>query len=327
VQRQFENLLSKLKKLGEEVNLRNVGEVHDKFIQLRDKVLDTARAYPQLIDEANKAVERTGSRIREASDKLYEALAKATGRDSFWRGEGDVKTPIGMYKYDPSTGAFLLSLYDRPTAENIVGFIKDDGTPVVVKKTQNMSEALEEYNRLLQKPQTAGGFMPPPVPAVQTQTPAAQSSQQTDFLQALRSAADFLTNALKTGAGVVLTALGGGRPSPAKQASGSQDSEFVQPPSGQRSQGEFVAVRPSKAPDYVLAEEGARRAVSAGSTALDATVQVSSGYRPADYLVNQQSSDRVSAPSPPVVQMAETPQTQSSSEPRRYRGRPVAVAV
>jgi hypothetical protein len=45
---------------------------------------------------------------------------------------------------------------------------------------------------------------------------------------------------------------------------------------------------------------------------------------------NRQSSDHVSAPSivlPPDVQMAETSQVQSSSEPRRRLGRPVAVAI
>lgn len=332
VRKQFESLLSELKKLGEGVNLKNVGEVHDKFIQLRDKALDIARAYPQLIDEANNVVGRVGSAIRDASDRLYEALAKAAGRDSFWKGEGDVKTPIGVYKYDPATGAFLLSLYDRPMAENIVGYIKDDGTPIVVKKTANMSEALDEYNKLTQKkPQTAGAS-----PTVQSQTTTVtQSSQQVDFvLQPLRGAVDFLTNALKTGAGVVLTALGGGKPAPVKETSGS---EFVQPPSGQQKTDEFVA-RPSRAPDYVLAEESIRRSASAVAynSALDAVVQTSSGYRPADYVVSQQSSDRdytkgrgLSAPSivsPPVVQLAETPQTQES-EPKRYRGRPVAVPI
>ncbi|MFZ8810887.1 MAG: hypothetical protein ACO2PN_22610, partial [Pyrobaculum sp.] len=153
VRKQFGSLLSDLKKLGEKVNLRNVGEVHDRFIQLRDEALGIARAYPQLIDKANEAVGRVGSAIRAASSKLYDALAKAAGRDSFWRGEGDVKTPIGAYRYDPATGAFLLTLYDnRPVAENIVGYIKDDGTPVVLKKTRNMSEALEEYDKLLKSP-------------------------------------------------------------------------------------------------------------------------------------------------------------------------------
>jgi hypothetical protein len=146
---QFDSLLSDLKKIENEVNLRNVGEVHDKFIQLRDKVLDIARAYPQLIDEADRTIGRVGSAIRDASSKLYDALARAAGRDSFWRGEGDVKTPIGVYKYDPATGAFLLSLYDGLVAENIVGYIKDDGTPIVLKKMRSMSEALEEYNKLL----------------------------------------------------------------------------------------------------------------------------------------------------------------------------------
>jgi hypothetical protein len=219
VRKQFEGLLSDLKKLGEKVNLRNVGEVHDRFIQLRDKALDIALAYPQLIDEANEAVGRVGSAIRAASSKLYSALAKAAGRDSFWRGDGDVKTPIGAYRYDPATGAFLLSLYDRPVAENIVGYIKEDGTPVVLKKTRSMSEALEEYNKLLKSPtsgqdspkqtsaqtsvqQSSGNRqaeLPPPLDALiktpvfgpvlrvsklSLQTP---SSQQADFLQPLYS--------------------------------------------------------------------------------------------------------------------------------------------
>jgi hypothetical protein len=357
VQRQFESVLSELKKLGEGVNLRNVGEMHDKFIQLRDKALDIARAYPQLVDEANKAVGGVGTAIRETSDKLYKALAKAAGRDSFWIGDGDVKTPIGVYQYDPSTGAFLLSLYDRPTAENIVGFIKDDGTPVVVKKTQNMSEALEEYNRIKSKAtsvfvQTDGRVRPPPTPAIQTDTPS--GGQQTDFLS---GAVSFLANALKTGAGVVLTALGGAKPSPTgnsefvqtpggqrfvedKSQSGSRivynrrrgmpslGSEFVQPPpSRQQEREEFVAVKPSRPPDYILAEEETWRAASAGAP--DAAAQQSgstSGYRPADYLVGQKSGS--SAPStsrPPSLQTAETSPQESSS--KRYRGRLVAVVV
>jgi hypothetical protein len=249
MRRQFEGVLSELKKLGEGVNLRNVGEVHDRFIQLRDKALDIARAYPQLIDEANKAVGSVGSAIKETSDKLYSALAKAAGRDSFWRGEGDVKTPIGVYKYDPATGAFLLALYDKPTAENVVGYIKDDGTPVVVKKTQNMSEALEEYNRIKSKG-------PSPTPASQTATPS--GGKQTDFLS---GAANFLTNALKTGAGVVLTALGGSKASPTKETNGS---EFIQPSSRQQKTEEFVAVKPSRPPDHVLAEEETRKRRSSG---------------------------------------------------------------
>jgi hypothetical protein len=324
VRRQFEDLLSSLKKLGEGVNLKNVGEVHDKFIQLRDKALDIARAYPQLVDEINKAVGEVGSAIRETSDKLYSALAKAAGRDSFWKGEGDVKTPIGVYKYDPATGAFLLALYDRPTAENIVGYIKDGGTPVVVKKTPNMSEALEEYNKIASKApsgehvavQTGGGPKPPPLPVVVQATSQAGSSQQTDFLSGV---ANFLTNALKTGAGAALTILGGARQTPAddsrsiQRSSGQQfvevkpqsesravynrrrgmptlSSEFVQPPpSRQQNTEEFVAVRPSRPLDYVLAEEEARR----GS---EKTATSSSGYRPADQLVEQQSSGS-SAPS------------------------------
>jgi hypothetical protein len=432
VRRQFENLLSELKKLGEGVNLRNVGEVHDKFIQLRDKALDIARAYPQLVDEANKAVGGVGSAIRETSDKLYSALAKAAGRDSFWRGDGDVKTPIGAYKYDPATGAFLLSLYDRPTAENIVGFIKDDGTPVVVKKTQNMSEALEEYNKLVGRPQSKpaeqdvvkkiGAQQPSegqqtdllrqihnadvsrsghktrglPVPTVQTQPLATQSNQQIGFLQSIRDAVEFLTHALKTGASVTLTILGGARQTPADDSSIQQssrqqfvetkpqsesravynrrrgmptlDSEFVQAPGGkqkteefvearslrppdyvlvetkakssglsqpsagdsgfvqsssrQQKTEEFVAVRPSRPLDYVLAEEEARRAVSAGAP--DAAAQQSgssSGYRPADYLVSQKSGSPTA--SPPTLQTAEA----SPSSSKRYRGRPVAVAI
>lgn len=94
-----------------------------------------------------------------------------------------------------------------------------------------------------------------------------------------------------------------------------QHSEFVQPPGGQQKKDEFVvktggglipppvpavetggfvATRPSRPPDYVLAEEEARRAASAGtySTALDAATQTSSGYRPADYVVNQRGRRR-----------------------------------
>ena len=429
VRRQFENLLSSLKKLGKGVNLRNVGEVHDKFIQLRDKAMDIARAYPQLVDEANKAVGSVGSAIREVSDRLYSALAKAAGRDSFWRGDGDVKTPIGSYKYDPATGAFLLSLYDGPVAENIVGFIKDDGTPVVVKRTQNMSEALEEYNKLAKRPPSKpaeqdvmkkiGVQQPgvgqqtdflrqihnadvsrsghktrgPPVPTVQTQPSATQSNQQIGFLQSIRDAVEFLTHALKTGAGVALTILGGARQTPADDSGsiqlsseqrfveskprsesravynrrrgmptlgtefvqtpgGKQDvevrslrppdyvlvetkakssglsqpsaggSEFVQSSSRQQKTEGFVAVRPSRPLDYILAEEETRRAVSAGAAAQQSGS--SSGYRPVDYLVGQKSGS--SAPSP-TLQTAETsPQTQESSS-KRYRGRPVAVAI
>ncbi len=217
--KQFENLLSELKKLGEEVNLRNVGEAHDRFIQLRDRALNIARTYPQLIDEANKTVGETGSRIKETSSKLYDALAKAAGRDSFWRGDGDVKSPIGVYKYDPATGAFLLSLYDRPTAENIVGYIKDDGTPVVVKKTQNMSEALEEYNKLLKRQ--------PPERTNAKQIVVQQSGkgQQTpDFLQPLRNTADFLAHD-------VLRNVHKTRPPPVPTTQPSQQTpDFLQPP-------------------------------------------------------------------------------------------------
>jgi len=441
VRRQFENLLSSLKKLGEGVNLRNVGEVHDKFIQLRDKALDIARAYPQLIDEANRVVERVGSAIRETSDRLHNALAKAAGRDSFWRGDGDVKTPIGVYKYDPATSAFLLSLYDGPVAENIVGFIKDDGTPVVVKRTQNMSEALEEYNKLAGRPPSKpaeqdimkkiGVQQPsvgqqtdflwqihnvdvsrsghktrgPPVPTVQTQPSATQSNQQIGFLQSIRDAVEFLTHALKTGAGVALTILGGARQTPADDSGSIQQSsrqqfvenkpqsesravynrrrgmptlgtEFVQTPGGKQKTEEFVevrslrppdyvlvetkakssglsqpsaglsqpsaggsefvqsssrqqktegfvAVRPFRPLDYILAEEETRRAVSAGGASAQQSGS-SSGYRPADYLVSQKSGS--SAPSPTLQTAEASPQTQESS-PERYRGRPVAVAI
>jgi len=325
VRRQFENLLSELKKLGKGVNLRNVGEVHDKFIQLRDKALDIARAYPQLIDETNRAVERVGSAIRETSDRLHSALAKAAGRDSFWRGDGDVKTPIGVYKYDPATGAFLLSLYDGPVAENVVGFIKDDGTPVVVKKTQNMSEALEEYNKLVGRPPSKPaeqdvmkkiGVQQPSVgqqtdflqqihnidvsrsghktrgATVQTQPSATQSNNQIGFLQSIRDAVEFLTHALKTGASVTLTILGGARQTPADNSGSIQLSsrqqfveikpqsesrtvynkrrgmptlgtEFVQAPGGKQKAEEFVEVKSLRPPDYVLVETKAK---SSGSS-------------------------------------------------------------
>jgi hypothetical protein len=497
VRRQFEKLLSDLKKLGEGVNLKNVGEVHDRFVEMRDKTLDVVRAYPQLIDESNKVIGDVGSRIREVSSKLYDALAKAAGRDSFWRGDGDVKTPIGVYKYDPATGAFLLSLYDRPMAENIVGYIKDDGAPVVVKKTQNMSEALEEYNRLVKRKsteqaiqtdaqQSGGGWQdaheiggaPNPLntlakvpvtgPALQTAKllSQAQSSQQTDFLQPLHgaltkmpvvgpvlrtarpllqtsggsrtgaglhsertpvvqtqpvsaqpttqpdrqrdflwpvhSAVNFLTDALKAGAGIKLAALGGAKPSPAggylsspgqpgggefiqlRTAGGfmpppvpaaqavydrrrdvpAPAGEFIQQLGKQQKTGEFVAVKP---PDYVAAENEARRSpvrpldyvfiemkglssaepsgqpdrASAGEAARrtetqdvtsNTSLQAHSGYRPVDYVVVQQSSSSppptsVSILSPHSAQLTETSQTQESSSSKRYRGRPVAVAI
>jgi len=363
VKRQFEGLLSDLKKLGEGVNLRNVGEVHDKFIQLRDKALDIARAYPQLVDEANKVVGGVGLAVREVSDRLYEALAKAAGRDSFWRGDGDVKTPIGVYKYDPTTGAFLLSLYDRPVAENIVGFIKDDGTPVVLKKTQNMSEALEEYNKIRAKTpaekahERFAKYLQNEANPPQQNTPNV-APFVADFVQSIgnaaHGAADFLINALKTGAGITLTVLGGSPGSSQPSSSGyrpvdyltGQHSEFVRPLGGGQKKdefvvktggglipppvpavetGEFVAAKPSRPPDYVLAEEETRRVVSTYSTALDAATQTSSGYRPADYLVNQQSSlSAPSAASPPAVQLSEPPQSSSKS---RRRGRPVAVSI
>jgi len=358
VRRQFENLLSELKKLREGVNLKNVGEAHSKFIQLRDKTLDIARAYPQLIDDANRSVGEVGTRIREVSDRLHQSLAKAAGRDSFWRGDGDVKTPIGVYKYDPATGAFLLSLYDRPTAENIVGYIRDDGTPVVIKKTQNMSEALDEYNKLLQKPQTAGGSKPPSVPAARPQPPATRPKQQADVLQPLSGAVDFLSNSIKAGAGVALTAFGGAKPT--------STPEFMQAPSGQQRQDEFAAaVRPSRrAPDYVLAEEEAKKRRSssgpssfsklfsslAGVPALGSHLQtpnISSSF----VSNHQQSSTRDSAkgrglwgvsspsttaaaPSSPA-QLAEAAQARSGGAPssgassgaKRHRGRPAAVAI
>jgi hypothetical protein len=364
VRRQFEGLLSDLEKLGEGVNLKNIDDARERFIQLRDQLLGIVHAYPQLVDEANNVAGSVGSTIREASDKLYEALAKAAGRDSFWKGEGDVKTPIGVYKYDPATGAFLLSVYDGPMTENIVGYIKDDGTPVVVKKTANMPEALVEYNNLAQKQQATGGS------TAQFQPPATQPRQQTGFLQPLRGAAGFLsnagqtvesaamafiqtvgdaardavgflTNALKTGFSSSLTILGGGKPS--TPSSDSQGSGFVQAPSSQQSQNEFVAVTPSRAPDYVLAEEDARR--NSETTAVS-----SSGYRPADYVVQtpsgssssfiaQSSSGRdytkgrglwgasSSSVSSSTAQLVEATQTQSSSESKKRKGRPVAVAT
>ena len=527
VREQFEYLLSELKKLGGNVKLKNVDEVHDKFIQLRDKALDIAHVYPQLIDEANSAVGEVGLKVRETYDRLYNALAKAAGRDSFWRGDGDVKTPIGLYKYDQTTGAFLLTLYDGPVAENIVGYIKEDGAPVVVKKTQNMSEAEEEYGRLLQKPQTAGGFIPPPAPVVQdqprppspldiltltkmhtigpvpqtaklfpqkpeydvltkipvlgsllqtdglllrsdssktadisssepaptaktqptpTQSTAQPNNRQRDFLWPVYSAVDFLTNALKTGAGIKLTAfgvtaLGAAKPSP----SGGQrfavttpiieseseavrnkrhGGEFVQSPfsrqqqkadesvsinvrppdyvlaenkerrslmrpsdyvlietkarssqisasgsgfvqssaSSQQKASELVLMRPPdyvliekskpsekstymspqpagdsefvrrssthrqaagvRSPDYVFAEQEVRRSEETRNSA-----KTSLGYRPADYIANQQFGSSEHSTRPPNIQLAETPQAQDDTEANRYRGKPVAVPI
>jgi len=190
VRRQFENLLSELKKLRDNMNLKNVDEAHSKFIQLRDKALDVARLYPQLTDEANSAVEEVGSKIRETYDKLYNALAKAAGRDSFWRGDGDVKTSIGLYRHHPATGTFLLAIYDGPVAENIVGYIKEDGTPVVVKKTQNMSEAEEEYSRLVKGLPSKSAEQ---ADVKQIAVQQSRESQQIDFQQSIHSAADFLT--------------------------------------------------------------------------------------------------------------------------------------
>jgi len=190
VRRQFENLLSELKKLRDNVNLKNVDEVHSKFIQLRDKVLNVARLYPQLFDEAYSAVGEVGSKIRETYDKLYNALAKAAGRDSFWRGDGDVKTSIGLYRHHPATGTFLLAIYDGPVAENIVGYIKEDGTPVVVKKTQNMSEAEEEYSRLVKGLPSKSAEQ---ADVKQIAVQQSRESQQIDFQQSIHSAADFLT--------------------------------------------------------------------------------------------------------------------------------------
>jgi hypothetical protein len=307
LRRQFEDLLSGVKKLGEGVNLRNVGEVHDKFIQLRDKVLSIARDYPQLVDEANKVVGGVGSAIREASDKLYSALAKAAGRDSFWRGEGDVKVPIGVYKYDPATGAFLLSLYDRSVAENIVGFIKDDGTPVVLKKTRNMSEAETEYEKLVKgrRGQTGGQNMQK---VELNLTPSAEKAYEklakyfqntgdvpqptwskpevidiptavAGFLQtagnAARGAAGFLANALKTGAGVALSVVGGGKPSP---ASGSEQQSDEQ---------RFVTTTTSQTGSRPVYNR--RRGLPSSSGAPGSSQPSSSGYRPANYLTSQHS--------------------------------------
>jgi hypothetical protein len=295
--KQFRDLLSELKKLGENVNLRNVGEVHDRFVRLRSRVMDIAYKHPQLIDEANEVVGKVGSAIRDASDRFYSVLAKAAGRDSFWRGDGDVKTSIGTYKYDPSTGAFLLSLYDRPTGENVVGYIKDDGTPVVIRRTRNMSEALEEYNKLLQKrPQAADGF------TVVAQPP--RPDRQAELLRPLRDAAGFLRGVLKAGAGFVSAASG--KP---KQAGGS---EFIQPPSRHQ-----IVLRP---PDYVVVEEAARR------SALNAAVRGSPDLRPVDYILLQADAGNSSAKAPAAV--APLAEERLPQERRQgVRGRPVAVAI
>ncbi len=337
VRKQFENLLSDLKKLGEGVNLRNVKETHGKFIQLRDKALDIARVYPQLIDDANRVIGETGSRIREVSTKLYDALAKAAGRDSFWRGEGDVKVPIGVYKYDPTTGAFLLSLYDRSPGENIVGYIKDDGTPVVVKKTRNMSEALEEYNALLKRP--------PARRDEPTDVRRPGGSRQMDFLQPLRGAADFLVSAAKAGAGAAFAVLGGAKPSlgggstgsaqaskehqfvaaapstsearpiynrrrglPALGESGS-GSEFVQRPSD----GGSGAGRTSSILGFVLSQAVQQIPVQQTAPQGEHT-QHRTGYRPIDYIVQAE------APPPAEVQ-------EDRREAKRHGGRLAAIPI
>jgi hypothetical protein len=424
LRRQFEGLLSDLKKLAEEVNPKNVNKVHEQFIQLRDNAVALARAWPSIlnIDKANEVIETVAGAISkayreaeeerkkaeeaekaelEAMNRRLEALAKLTGLESFWKEEHGFKHSITYsLKYDKDTGVFMFTPWEGPKAGwTFVGYIKDDGTPVVVKETYIDSEAETEYEKLVKdrRGQTSGQNMQK-IELILTQSiPTAVAGFIQTAENAARDAAGFLANALKTGAGVVLTALGGAKPSPAgdseqqsdeqqfvttttpqtgsrpiynrrrgmpalggspgssqPSSSGyrpvdylvSQHSEFARPPGGEQKKDEFVvktggglipppvpavetggfvAARPSRPPDYVLAEEEARRAASAGtySTALDAATQTSSGYRPADYLVAQQSSlSAPSAASPPAVQLSEPPQSSSKSH---RRGRPVAV--
>ena len=137
VRKRFNELLSELKKLGEEVNLRNVDEVHNEFLRLRNTVWDFALKYPQFIDEALKVIGEVGSKIGETNNRLYGAFSKAAG------GAG-----ISLYKYDPATGAFTLYLR---TGENVVGYVREDGTPVVVFRGRGFSDVVDRLYELIQK--------------------------------------------------------------------------------------------------------------------------------------------------------------------------------
>ena len=137
----FNELLSELKKLGEEVNLRNLDEVSNEFQRLRNIVWDFAlkfsHKYPQFIDEALKVIGEVGSKIGETNNRLYGAFSKAAG------GAG-----ISLYKYDPATGAFTLYLR---TGEHVVGYVREDGTPVVVFRGRGFSDVVDRLYELIQK--------------------------------------------------------------------------------------------------------------------------------------------------------------------------------
>jgi hypothetical protein len=165
--KQFEDLLLELKRLRDEVNLRNVDEVHEKFLQLRDKVLSLARTWPAIvnIDKADQVIRDVGNAISKTRRKLEEALIEAAGgRGVFKKRNVEYKydpatkthivtlTPTASYKFDPDTGAFFLTLHNEPVAENIVGYIKDDGTSIALFRTHNYSEASLVYEKLRQSP-------------------------------------------------------------------------------------------------------------------------------------------------------------------------------
>jgi len=277
VKERFDKLVEELKKVAEGVSWRNWEEKHREFLKLRDELMSLTSQYPSLFKDAvNETVGEVGRKIGAVARSLEEILAKAAGRESFFVDVGDgMKVAIGLYKVDPKTGAFHLVLRE---GEHVVGYIRDDGEPVVTLRTRNMSEASTKYERLIRGgPDRELADRKPEEETSRRETELPPSASQPSFVRGIAGNAAYIAhnvagalgNVASFVTGAVTSALSGVRP--LLQSAAQRLAAIVNPP----------LVKAATIEDTQLIF------VKRPETAHDGSATSPAGYRPADYLVGQ----------------------------------------
>ena len=279
VKERFDKLVEELKKVAEGVSWRNWEEKHREFLKARDELTSLISQYPSLFkDEVNETIGEVGRKISAAARSLEEILAKAAGRESFFADVGDgMKVAIGLYKVDPRTGAFHLVLRE---GENVVGYIRDGGEPVVTLRTRNMSEASTEYERLIRgEPDRELADRKPEEETSRRETILSPNAPpaQPSFVRGIAGNAAYIAhnvagalgNVASFVTGAVTSALSG--VGPLLQSAAQRLAAIVNPPLVKAATIEDTQLTFVKRPE----------------TAHDGSATSPAGYRPADYLVGQ----------------------------------------
>ena len=276
VKEKVDKLVEELKKVAEGVSWRNWEEKQREFLRLRDELTSLTSQYPSLFDKVNEAIGEVGRKISAVAKSLEEILAKAAGRESFFADVGDgMKVAIGFYKVNPKTGAFHLVLRE---GEHVVGYIRDDGEPVVTLRTRNMSEASTEYERLIRgEPDRELADRKPEEETSRRETELSPNAplDQPNFVRGIagnaayiaHNVASALSNVANFVKGAVTSVLGG--VGPLLQSAGQRLAAVVNPPLVKAATIEDTQFTFVKRPE----------------TAHDESTTSSVGYRPADYIV------------------------------------------